>query len=242
MSMKRLFIIISLVITPAVNAAHIDATELFQLQGTAQVTAHTRSWHDTNGTTNRFNDVSDIVLDTATGRDTVVFNTFAYSTHNHATLTLNFGTDYVRNLAGNDLAIFTLDPLAADLSVLAPTKLDVSIGGISVRYTSAPIVIANELQGVFGPDSEDADSHPDLLGSNGVVLINLDNFLLAPGAMMNEFSIDVLTGLPGENPYHYPAITAAGAFNTTVVPLPLPLVLFSSGLAMLGFVGRRKKA
>jgi hypothetical protein len=241
MSIRRIFIFICLVITPVVNASHIDATELFQLQGIAQVTAHTRSWHDTNGTTNSFVDVSDAVLDTTTGRNTVVFNTFAYSTHNNATLTLNFGTDYVSNLAGNDLAIFTLDPLAADLSVLAPTKLDVSIDGKTVRYTSVPIIIANKLQGVFGPDSEDADSHPDLLGANGVVLINLDNFLLAPGAMMNEFSIDVLTGITGENPYHYPAITAAGAFNTSVVPLPLPLVLFSSGLALLGFVGRRKK-
>jgi len=242
MSLRHLFILFSLVITPAVNAAHIDATDLFQLQGIAQASAHTMSWQDTNGTTNRFADISDTVFDTATGRDTAVFNTFVYSTHNNAKLKLNFGTDYVSNLAGIDLAIFTLDPLAADLSVLAPTKLDVGIGGKTVRYTSAPIVIANKLQGVFGPDSNDADSAPDLLGANGVILINLDDFLFAPGAMMNEFSIDVLTGGAGENPFHYPTITAAGAFNTSVVPLPLPLVLFSSGLALLGFVGRRKKA
>ena len=59
--------------------------------------------------------------------------------------------------------------------------------------------------------------------------------------MMNEFTINVLTGASSENPKHYPTITAAGAFNATVVPLPLPVVLFSSGLALLGFVGRRKK-
>ncbi len=241
MNIRRLLIFVCLVTTPVVNAAVIDATELFQLQSIAQVTGHTRSWDDTDGTINSFVDVSDTAFDTATGRDTVVFNTYVKSTFDNATLTINFGTDYVANLAGNDLAIFTLDPLAADLSVLAPTRLDVSIGGKTVQYSSAPIVIDNQLQGIFGPDSDDADSNPDLLGANGVILINLDDFLLAPGSVMNEFSIDVLTGAPGENPIHYPAITAAGAFNATVVPLPLPVVLFSSGLALLGFVGRRRK-
>jgi hypothetical protein len=37
-----------------------------------------------------------------------------------------------------------------------------------------------------------------------------------------------------------PALAAVGAYHTTVVPLPLPAVLFSSGLALLGWVGRRK--
>ena len=241
MSIKRLLIFISLAATPAVNAALIDATDMFQLHSIAQATSHTRQWNNTDGTTNSFTDVSDTVFDTTSGRDTVVFNTYVKSTQNNATLTLNFGTDYVGNLSGDDLAIFTLDPLAADLSVLAPTKLDVSIGGKTVRYTSAPIIIDSKLQGIFGPDSNDADANPDLLGANGVILINLDDFLLSPGALMNEFSIDVLTGAQGENPFHYPTITTAGAFNTTVVPLPLPAVLFASGLALLGFVGRRKK-
>jgi hypothetical protein len=37
-----------------------------------------------------------------------------------------------------------------------------------------------------------------------------------------------------------PALAAVGAYHTTVVPLPLPAVLFSSGLALLGWIGRRK--
>lgn len=234
MSMKRYLILISLVITPVVNAAYIDATELYQLAGMAQVTTHTKQWNDTDGAANSFVDVSDTVLDPATAKDSVVFNTYVSSTHNNATMMLNFGTDYVSNLSGNDLAIFTLDPMAADLSVLAPTKLDVSIGGKTVRFTSTPIVIDSKTQGVFSTANE-------LLGANGVVLINLDKFMLAPGALMNEFSIDVLSGISGENPMHYPTITAAGAFNTTVVPVPLPIILFSSGLALLGFIGRRKR-
>ena len=34
---------------------------------------------------------------------------------------------------------------------------------------------------------------------------------------------------------------AGGFHNSAVVPLPLPIVLFSSGLALLGWAGRRKK-
>jgi len=39
-----------------------------------------------------------------------------------------------------------------------------------------------------------------------------------------------------------PRLLVAGGFHTeaTVVPLPLPVVLFSSGLALLGWVGRKK--
>lgn len=238
--MKYALILLSLAFIPLANSATIDATALYQLNSIAHVNSHTRAWDDTNGTRNSFGDVSDTAPNSATGNDTVMFNTYVKSMQDNATLTFSFGANTVGNLSGNDIAIFTLDPLAADLSVMAPTRLDVSIGEITRRYASTPIVINNQLQGVFGPDSADADNLPDLLGANAVILINLDDFQLTTGVVMSEFKIDVLTGAMGENPYHFPTITANGAFNTTVVPIPLPALLFSSGLALLGFVGRRR--
>jgi hypothetical protein len=38
-----------------------------------------------------------------------------------------------------------------------------------------------------------------------------------------------------------PALAAVGAYHVTAVPLPLPVVLFASGLSLLGWVGRRKR-
>lgn len=221
MSLRHLFIFFSMVITPAVNAAHIDATSLYQLHSIAQVTGHTKAWLDTSGTTNRFSDVSDTVFDSVTGRETVVFNTFIMSHHDNATLTLDFGSDLVGNRAGIDLAIFTLNP----------ATLDITVGTTTQKYTSSNIIIDSLSQGVFSPDGT-------LLGTNEVILIDLDDFI-ASNAILSNFTIDVLSAT--ENPVYYPAISAIGAFNTTVVPLPLPIVLFASGLALLGFVGRRKK-
>ncbi len=39
-----------------------------------------------------------------------------------------------------------------------------------------------------------------------------------------------------------PLFSLAGALHITTVPLPLPIILFSSGLALLGWAGRKKTA
>ena len=251
-NIRQFLLITSLMVAPVAHAAHIDATSIYQLHGIPEKTGHSGNWVNGTGDVNPaslFAHVSDTASDSATGRDTVVFNTFVMSRDANAMLALGFGSEHVANRPGPDLAIFTIDPLDPEpldpsdpntrfQRVLAPTVLDVSIGEATGRYRSQPIIIDSLLQGVFGPDSNDPDTHPDLLGANGVVLIDLDDFV-ASGALINAFSIDVLGA--AENPTHYPAITAVGSFNTAVVPLPLPAVLFGSGLALLGFVGRRKK-
>jgi hypothetical protein len=63
-------------------------------------------------------------------------------------------------------------------------------------------------------------------------LVDLDDFGLAGNTEVNNFRV-YMEG------YH--ALSLVGAINTQAVPLPLPIVLFASGLAFLGFVGRRRK-
>lgn len=232
MSKRILFCLIGLMTAFPVSAAHIQAFDnptMYDLQSMASVTDSTGNWGP-NSRHEDFAEVSDTLMDV--GLERIIFNTYVMGTSNNATLTMNFGPAAAINMPGYDLAIFTLDPLNADLKTMAPTILEITIGEASGRYSSTPISFDGLLEGVFATDKT-------LLGSLGVIMIDLDDFLVPSEGLLHELSINALTAT--ENPTHFPTITASGAFNTTVVPLPLPIVLFGSGLALLGFVGRRKR-
>jgi hypothetical protein len=233
MTIKRILLgLLGLLAASPASAAHIQAFDIptiYDLHSMAEVTSSTGNWGpDTRN--EEFTEVSDTLIDM--GIERIIFNTYVIAQSNNATLTMDFGTELAVNMPGFDLAIFTLDPLNTDLTVMSPTVLDITIGEATMSYTSTSISFDGSLEGVF-------DSDETLLGALGVILIELDDFDLPDGGILDEFTINALTAT--ENPLHFPTITAAGAFNTTVVPLPLPVVLFGSGLALLGFIGRRKR-
>ena len=229
---RILYSLFGLMTALPVSAAHIQAFDeptMYDLQSMANVTESTGNWGP-NSRNADFTEISDTLMDT--GVERIIFNTYVMGTSNNARLSMNFGSKVAVNTGGYDLAIYTLDPLNADLTIMAPTILDITIGEASGRYTSTPISFDGLLEGVFATDGT-------LLGSLGVIMIELDDFSVPENGWLDGFTINALTAT--ENPLHYPTITAAGAFNTTVVPLPLPIVLFGSGLALLGVVGRRKR-
>jgi hypothetical protein len=215
----------SLLFTSLVNASHIDATSLYSLDALASVTGSTGNWKSYNGTsTDTITDLSRVSDLVNTGiNDSVVFNTYVWSEDDtHSTITLSFGANTIGNMAGNDLAIFSV----------GPATIDITISGITHQYSSNTVEIGGVLQGVYSNDAT-----PVYLDTLDVILIDLGDFTGL--SYMNELTIDALTET--ENPLAWPGISAVGAFNTTVVPLPLPIVLFASGLAFLGFVGRRRQ-
>ena len=220
-----IIVLINLLFTSLTHASHIDATSLYSLHAAANITGSTGNWKSYNGTSiDTITDLSHVSELVNNGpNDTVAFNTFVWSEDDtHSTITLSFGSNTIGNQAGNDLAIFSV----------GPATIDVTISGITARHTSSTIEINGALQGVYSNDSP-----PQYLDTLDVILINLDAYTGVN--YMNQLTIDALTEV--ENPLAWPGISAVGAFNTSVVPLPLPLVLFSSGLALLGIVGRRKK-
>lgn len=216
--------LISLLLASLTDASHIDATSHYSLHAVANVTGSTGNWRSYNGTrvdtVTDFSYVSDMV---SNGRnDTLVFNTFIWSEDDaHSTISLSFGADTVGNQAGDDLVIFSV----------GPATIDVTISGITVQHSSSTIAIEGVLQGTY------SNNNPaEYLDTLDVILINLDAY--SGVNHTNQLTIDALT--EAENPLAWPGISAVGAFNTIVVPLPLPMTLLGSGLALLGFIGRRK--
>ena len=219
-----------LLFTTLAQASHIDATSLYSLHAVASVTGSTGNWKSYNGTSidtlTDFSHVSDVVSNGT--NDTVVFNSFVWSEDEaDATITLGFGADTIGNQSGNDLAIFSV----------GPATLDVTISGVTLRHASSSVEIDGVLQGVYS-----GNTPPAYLDTLDAILINLDDY--SGANLVNQITIDTLT--VAENPLIWPGISAVGAFNTTsaetfnttVVPLPLPIILFSSGLALLGWLGR----
>ena len=225
MKSRFLFVVTSLVFVIPAFADHIDATALYSLHAIAKVTGSTGNWRSYNGTgIDAITDFSQLSATVSNGANhSVTFNTFAWSEDDaHSTITLDFDAYSVGNKPGNDLAIFSV----------GPATVDVTIADITIRHSSNTITVDGALQGVYSKHSP-----PAYLDTLDIILIDLDAYTGV--SHMNQLTIDALTEI--ENPLAWPGISAVGAFNATVVPLPLPLALFGSGLALLGFIGRRKR-
>ena len=139
--------------------------------------------------------------------------------------------------------------------------MDLGFGGSSVITGSgADLVIFSEWAGSsynFGLEAYDTSDtllssynytvDGSLLFSSDIAVTSIDLFdNNTPAAMLaNGIDIDYIRLFIG-NDYNgagldaYSNIALAGAYHVTPVPLPLPLILFASGLSLLGWVGRRK--
>jgi len=151
---------------------------------------------------------------------------------NDAYLDLRFATD-IYNGDGADLVLFFAG---------TGTKFKTATPGVFVfeRFQFSLDVGADGiLEGdAFGVTTSETS---DIYGGNffaSYAMIDLDNFV----------GFDKTTPLGDIRIYlgdgSMPALAAVGAYHTqtAVVPLPLPIILFSSGLALLGWIGRRKAA
>ena len=170
--------------------------------------------------------------------------TFAYTNDTEASFDLGFGSNTtVTTGSGVDLVIFT-----------AGNGYNFGLEVYGTESDTAPISDLRYIVDIYPTyDPTLIDSNGDPLCINDtlpcpVVLsgTNIDLLGIADGTeisfirvLLGSSSLYADPTLP--NGPSLPNFTLARAEHATVVPLPLPAVLFSSGLLLLSWVGRRKK-
>ena len=212
----------------------------------ATVTAYADEFLDSSGNflTSGQTPVSEAELATIVTSD---ITTFAYTTDTEASFDLGFGSNTtVTTGSGVDLVIFTAgNGYLFGLEVYGTESNTIPISNL--RYIVDIIPSYN-----YDPTLRDSNGDPLCINGDDpcpAVLSGTNIDFLETIADGTEISfIRVLLGSGAaytEDPLitdpSLPNFTLARAEHATVVPLPLPAVLFSSGLLLLSWVGRRKK-
>ena len=140
------------------------------------------------------------------------------------------GTSAV-NGAGSDLVLFFLWDQSANSATA-------TINGVTRELSFQTLYNSNGIQQVANNVNWNGSISSNVLVSSST--IDLASFGFAAGAAMNT-PLNIRLTANGGNPM---ALAMVGALHTgtgsVVVPLPAPLILLLTGLAALGFVGRRK--
>jgi hypothetical protein len=165
--------------------------------------------------------------------DDALFTTFALSLDVGAYVDLGFTTS-VYNGAGDDLAFFvTGNPALLDFSAVVS---DAFGNDLSISSTINPY----NIQWLGNLDMNGTPLAVNML------LIDLDDYgsnVFGANPLTNiRFNLGSEFTIGGSS--EAPGLSLAGGIHTSaaVVPLPLPIVLFGSGLGLLGFLGHRKKS
>ncbi len=172
-----------------------------------------------------------------------------------AHIDLGFNGFNIYNGAGNDLVIFIVGNTTS-------FGLDI----FDINGTVVNTGVYNVATPTFASDGSNLDLGDTVLDNNGNWLcVNGSDEFCTDGAALSAIFIDLkdsiaadvaLGGIriflgedfnginPGNGDPIRPRLSLAGGFHTeaTVVPLPLSVILFSSGLALLGWTGRKRTA
>ena len=147
--------------------------------------------------------------------------------------------DGIYNGPGTDLIFFFFGGLNPDTITTSNVfDLDIDIGGplLKTTYNSGQAACTAYPASCISPTDTliTVTSPVDGTFTLTLQLVDLDDFGLAGTTEVNNFRVYL-----GND--SYPALSLVGGIHTQAVPLPLPIVLFGSGLALLGYVGRRKR-
>ena len=162
---------------------------------------------------------------------------YGNSPTDYSIIDLGFGDNTVVTGAGADLAIFSLwSGNDYSFGLNAYSKNGNLLSGYKYNVNNSSVVF-----------SQCADGSCPTVVTTSINLFDNAGVELANGIELGYLSLFIggstYNGTTGVTSA-YSNFSLVGAFNikTAVVPLPLSVILFSSGLALLGWTGRRKKA
>ena len=156
------------------------------------------------------------------------YATYILSLNPTAYIDVAFNSTSLYNGVGNDLAFFFVGNIDSNENVVI--NFDLNINNTTHKYTPEITPTRTIVTDSFGAYTLTA------------ALIDLDDFGLDYASQTALTNMRILLGT--NNSANYPALSMIGGFHTSpvVIPLPLPIVLFASGLGVLGWFGRRNRA
>ena len=171
---------------------------------------------------------------------TVDTNTFTKSTQSEAWLKLGFDSNHVVTGTGADLVIFSigngynfgLQAFDASNQLLSNFVYSVPADGSTQAVDPGGNPLFFTLPGGTRLN----------VSATSINLLDSTNTPVADNTDISYIKLFIGTNAKYKTNNNNPLFSLAGAFHVATVPIPLPIILFSSGLALLGWAGRKKTA
>lgn len=228
----KLIILINILLTLLVTSAHAAPISVGNISNINVANILLGSSNDAACSSNcDFLNAASVLLNDAALAPVVTSNVsdyvFSSTAGNGAAFDLGFDGFNLYNSDGNDLVIFIIgNTTTFALDVSDTTGNVISSGNYSVTTANTVFDNSGNWLCIGGSDSACTGGYP----LSAVFIDFGDSF--AGDLALGSLHISLNNA----------AFSLAGGFHTapTVIPLPLPFVLFGSGLAFLALVGRRK--
>lgn len=164
-------------------------------------------------------------------------NTFTKSLQGEAWLKLGFGSNKVVTGAGADLVIFSIGN-GYSFGLQAYSTNNTLLSSFLYPVTTQAVDGNGNPLFLTLPDGSQLN-----VSATSINLLNQHKVAIADNVGIRYIKLFMGTNSKYNTNNNNPLFSLAGAFHTknlAPVPLPLPMILFSSGLALLGWFGRKK--